>query len=182
MGGSPPLARGTASEAKKEWKRIGITPACAGNRNRCTISRELHGDHPRLRGEQPALHTLPARRPGSPPLARGTGARGTNRLGAGRITPACAGNSLDKKENRISIRDHPRLRGEQALFLICRLCVLGSPPLARGTDLSPDQPRWMYRITPACAGNSCNMHRRGKWARDHPRLRGEQQPRKECAT
>ena len=70
--GSPPLARGTASEAKKEWKRIGITPACAGNSLRLRLYLAHRWDHPRLRGEQGFSLPPCIGGGGSPPLARGT--------------------------------------------------------------------------------------------------------------
>ena len=52
LGGSPPLARGTAHRARGLIFAKRITPACAGNRKRCFSQMHLTGDHPRLRGEQ----------------------------------------------------------------------------------------------------------------------------------
>ena len=51
--GSPPRVRGTAYAANERYAVAGITPACAGNRQRagsvlCSIE-----DHPRVCGEQP---------------------------------------------------------------------------------------------------------------------------------
>ena len=66
------------------------------------------------------------------------------------------------------------MRGEQISIPHKSCCIVGSPPLARGTDaLCIPAPRGTG-ITPACAGNRlvsffC-LHLR--W--DHPRLRGEQ--------
>ena len=72
--GSPPLARGTVSRRYR--------------------SRRNGGDHPRLRGEQcTAVHLFSFPR-GSPPLARGTGGLRVCDIKDGRITPACAGNSI----------------------------------------------------------------------------------------
>ena len=72
------------------------------------------------------------------------------------------------------VRDHPRLRGEQALAFVPSVCVVGSPPLARGTVryflFGPAK----TRITPACAGNRILMALRACIRWDHPRLRGEQ--------
>ena len=90
--GSPPLARGTERYALDKSWRLGITPACAGNRCPPPARVMLVRDHPRLRGEQtrsPALKTTPL---GSPPLARGTACAAIPRHGRARITPACAGN------------------------------------------------------------------------------------------
>ena len=112
---------------------------------------------------------------GSPPLARGTESFPSPCVLRRRITPACAGNSKVLALFARIAGDHPRLRGEQ--FLQPPACAggLGSPPLARGTDiLSPIACR-KARITPACAGNRYLLSLVRSLARDHPRLRGEQQ-------
>ena len=111
--GSPPLARGTERYALYKSWRLGITPACAGNRCPPPARVMLVRDHPRLRGEQtrsPALKTTPL---GSPPLARGTDRYMPSIIMRFRITPACAGNRLLPFICACSIWDHPRLRGEQ---------------------------------------------------------------------
>ena len=56
-----------------------------------------------------------------------------------------------------------------------RLFIIGSPPLARGKLIFPENHSKIFRITPACAGKT---HRNfvllsRNW--DHPRLRGENQ-------
>mgnify|MGYP007011902323 CR=1 FL=1 len=91
---------------------------------------------------------------GSPPLARGTGDLSAYHPIDNGITPACAGNSLDKKESRMGIRDHPRLRGEQSRAPVIHSARGGSPPLARGTGGFCPLLYRGFRITPACAGNS----------------------------
>ena len=66
------------------------------------------------------------------------------------------------------------MRGEQ----FCPLGQLGlnqgSPPLARGTDVSASVPSAYSGITPACAGNRLQNSSLTFYAEDHPRLRGEQ--------
>ena len=106
-GGSPPLARGTAIGLAAIIATGGITPACAGNsRRRCRMGAEPW-DHPRLRGEQPAVVRKDFIAQGSPPLARGTvGEEALDALGAGNRN----GNTTIANE----IGDHPRLRGEQS--------------------------------------------------------------------
>ena len=52
--------------------------------------------------------------------------------------------------------------------------MLGSPPLARGTEPCKRLMRGLKRITPACAGNSALCRIFPPARRDHPRLRGEQ--------
>ena len=50
--GSPPRVRGTAGLCDCVAQAWGITPACAGNRLRPSITRPLRADHPRVCGEQ----------------------------------------------------------------------------------------------------------------------------------
>ena len=111
---------------------------------------------------------------GSPPLARGTGyyiAAPSNRP---RITPACAGNSKSYHCFIVIARDHPRLRGEQISIAYKSCCIVGSPPLARGTVVIKRHVRVQNGITPACAGNSTTPEESDLQTGDHPRLRGEQ--------
>ena len=66
------------------------------------------------------------------------------------------------------------MRGEQLNLLRCSASAAGSPPLARGTELSNRSYIETVRITPACAGNSDKARGKSPEGRDHPRLRGEQ--------
>ncbi len=151
--GSPPLARGTDKCIAYKKVSLGITPACAGNSYPSLKCGYAHWDHPRLRGEQVKECPYPARRTGSPPLARGTGqCCGVGHAAAG-ITPACAGNSSNRGRTCGLSRDHPRLRGEQFSCGHTATVSLGSPPLARGTAIKQGAKAPKGGITPACAGN-----------------------------
>ena len=173
--GSPPLARGTGNAGTMHGGTSRITPACAGNSATVAVARAMHGDHPRLRGEQipgyPFLHAAT----GSPPLARGTGEIKAAMLTLTGITPACAGNSYTSNINPHLGQDHPRLRGEQRYIPLCPRRRGGSPPLARGTAEALIPFSEALRITPACAGNRIFSIALRPAAQDHPRLRGEQE-------
>ena len=172
--GSPPLARGTARRYAHGVLLPGITPACAGNRVPTCAHQIGDGDHPRLRGEQHIAVFLSDCGLGSPPLARGTGLSPVGRARMGGITPACAGNSKRIVCTHTGYGDHPRLRGEQTTGKLLNQEVKGSPPLARGTEVSIAQVGTVQGITPACAGNSRPFLAASPYAQDHPRLRGEQ--------
>ena len=91
-----------------------------------------------------------------------------------RITPACAGNRHRARHIARSIRDHPRVCGEQLFRTAKTPCLPGSPPRVRGTAVSSSPTITAARITPACAGNSFHQsHKRGA-VQDHPRVCGEQ--------
>ena len=133
--GSPPLARGTEPRYSFWLVSAGITPACAGNSEPAIKTTSSAKDHPRLRGEQEISAADFSYFSGSPPLARGTVSTCIEDLDEVRITPACAGNSSCIILAVLPLRDHPRLRGEQQYLAILITRLIGSPPLARGTDI-----------------------------------------------
>ncbi len=71
-------------------------------------------------------------------------------------------------------RDHPRMRGEQAIRSCQVVLRRGSPPHARGTGRPRLSAPAGHGITPACAGNSSARSARASATWDHPRRRGEQ--------
>jgi len=94
--GSPPRVRGTAGGTLSPRIHIGITPACAGNSHKPPPSASVCEDHPRVCGEQMPASAQPLARPGSPPRVRGTVQSTTRGREKSRITPACAGNSVER--------------------------------------------------------------------------------------
>ena len=153
--------------------KVGITPACAGKRLRCTSVQTFRWDHPRMCGEKITLHIRANVSLGSPPHVRGKAdtMRAVHRMQ--RITPAHAGKRELRSASGSACRDHPRVCGEKALSTFSSLKNSGSPPRMRGkADAAAGGPR-VGRITPACAGKS-KPHpwwRRPEW--DHPRMCGE---------
>ena len=90
-GGSPPHARGRHDVEKVRIPVDRITPACAGKTIARTAFSTLHGDHPRMRGEDMFPINVQKSILGSPPHARGRRNGEYDVHIAGRITPACAG-------------------------------------------------------------------------------------------
>ena len=72
----------------------------------------------------------------------------------GRITPACAGNRPRHGMLQPASQDHPRVCGEQLLYMQSRKHKMGSPPRVRGTVINAGIRDGDVGITPACAGNS----------------------------
>ena len=136
----------------------GITPACAGNRKFDRYDCINGQDHPRVCGEQIycPIRAISAR--GSPPRVRGTVSEIVKSCYAIRITPACAGNSINKGFVALLVQDHPRVCGEQAVAMFCA-----------------SSKTW---ITPACAGNSLSGTECCGDFWDHPRVCGEQDRQK----
>ncbi len=126
-----------------------------------------------MRGEHVSLIARAAAASGSSPHARGTLAiRATVSL-VSRIIPACAGNT-SRPHLRASVSpDHPRMRGEHIAGQCHPVASFGSSPHARGTLRHWLLTGRLYRIIPACAGNTCRSTRCGQSRPDHPRMRGE---------
>ena len=133
--GSPPHARGrqkssSASHSQRadhprmrgeDWMTIfamltveGITPACAGKTADFEANTREDKDHPRMRGEDNGAFGLIIQITGSPPHARGRH-RSRHRVKRdSRITPACAGKTVNSFLGIFVSPDHPRMRGEDA--------------------------------------------------------------------
>ena len=85
---------------------------------------------------------------------RGTGDEVKENLARAGITPACAGNSVRSAVGLAGRWDHPRVCGEQGIFVQGGGGPVGSPPRVRGTGSLCSFRLAPKRITPACAGNS----------------------------
>ena len=173
VSGSPPPMRGKAKRAMTSLQKSGITPAYAG-KSVDGISH-IYGvqDHPRLCGEKRHLMQAQCLTQGSPPPMRGKVA-GTRSVGFKvRITPAYAGKRLSASAFAVRIEDHPRLCGEKVNFAHFCTSAAGSPPPMRGKAVHYTGGSIECRITPAYAGKSFSLRRRGHEMWDHPRLCGE---------
>ena len=133
---------------------------------------QFPGSPPLARGKlkKPLLHPLLK---GSPPLARGKLLNLVKYQMSTRITPACAGKTIDFSIIEECYEDHPRLRGENGGSNDKTDFSKGSPPLARGKRTIPSVSISIIRITPACAGKTFVWNIINHSFKDHPRLRGE---------
>ena len=111
---------------------------------------------------------------GSSPLARGTGFDVLTGPTIGRFIPAGAGNSTFQAMSAIPGAVHPRWRGEQRYFIFLIVVLIGSSPLARGTDGAGGCASLNARFIPAGAGNRPMLALVMVTAPVHPRWRGEQ--------
>ena len=97
--GSPPHVRGKDEQFRGgEWI-VGITPACAGKREKKEEKPVHFMDHPRMCGEKHSASLSSLSATGSPPHVRGKAAEcfGVG-VGVG-ITPACAGKRLKRSRS-----------------------------------------------------------------------------------
>ena len=151
--GSSPHTRGALACGQGMSNRTGIIPAYAGS----TRADRFDGDG--LRGSSP--HTR-----GALPLSR-------KRRSAIRIIPAYAGSTSTARAVFRVKRDHPRIRGEHVVPLVCDATREGSSPHTRGARLSSSMPTVYPGIIPAYAGSTRRHHAMMGASSDHPRIRGE---------
>ena len=172
--GSSPRARGAAVLQPEMVGLARFIPACAGSRVVEHQTKRLRAVHPRVRGEQdPGAMILPFLS-GSSPRARGAGQIAIFLLECSRFIPACAGSSSADPAESSPIPVHPRVRGEQAVYLARHRQPDGSSPRARGAGFHDDSPSRRFRFIPACAGSRNSPASSSSLISVHPRVRGEQ--------
>ena len=131
----------------------GITPACAGKRERQAKIIESNRDHPRVCGEKQKTPPWGVEKGGSPPRVRGK----------------AASDALSARYQQ----DHPRVCGEKRRLASSCTGFWGSPPRVRGKVRAGCPAGLPDRITPACAGKSSTRAKTALTRRDHPRVCGE---------
>ena len=130
--GSPPRVRGKPPECLQNRDGHRITPACAGKTRQAIRVFKPREDHPRVCGENAPYFVKFASPGGSPPRVRGKRDDISVIFDLVRITPACAGKTRMDWMNILTVKDHPRVCGEN-LPPSARLFILkGSPPRVRG--------------------------------------------------
>ena len=90
-----------------------------------------------------------------------------------RITPAGAGKTMSRTEDKAHEQDHPRRCGENRYLRIARTEWVGSPPQVRGKLAYPNRIPSPRRITPAGAGKTVMALVDITSLQDHPRRCGE---------
>ena len=110
--GSSPLARGTPRIRPHGPRLRRLIPAHAGNTARGIFTGAVVAAHPRSRGEHGLSLTLTRSLRGSSPLARGARLVGEPFPGSHRLIPAHAGSTPTAASVSVSLRAHPRSRGE----------------------------------------------------------------------
>ena len=137
----------------------------------------MAGD-PRIRGEHRSTAGTTASRRGSSPHTRGApGWRLALVLGVG-IIPAYAGSTRPTKSSRSAPMDHPRIRGEHAARRAESSPLTGSSPHTRGARSEVLEAVAAARIIPAYAGSTGSISPGRRRCKDHPRIRGEHDPRR----
>ena len=124
-------------------------------------------------GENTAALPAPPPFHGSPPRVRGKRNKVVTSTSDQRITPACAGKTESSAPVSGRFTDHPRVCGENDIYLRGSTRFRGSPPRVRGKPAHLYVPKAAPRITPACAGKTDSGSGAGSAGTDHPRVCGE---------
>ena len=152
--GSSPHARGALSGKCSSRRRVGIIPACAGSTTLICSRKGGIQNHPRMRGEHQHRRAALSAAEGSSPHARGALGDGREDANERGIIPACAGSTLSFALRPMTIRDHPRMRGEHLEDGMEIKQVQGSSPHARGALNHKNTAVVCGGIIPACAGST----------------------------
>ncbi len=154
--GSPPRMRGKDGVNDSAQAVTGITPACAGKRDKAGLPFAPVRDHPRVCGEKTSASSLFNTAAGSPPRVRGKELRVETCFSHDGITPAYAGKSRTGLYGNTGGRDHPRVCGEKKFTFDAGKLIPGSPPRMRGKALDLNLLTASLGITPAYAGKSAS--------------------------
>ena len=152
---------------------VGITPACAGKRDKTGWTTTCPRDHPRVCGEKCHSRLSAASAEGSPPRMRGKDESAPLVVWYLGITPAYAGKRGHKVRLQAAGRDHPRVCGEKRVRLAFICGIWGSPPRMRGKAGFLPASSFLTGITPAYAGKSFLRSFSLSLSGDHPRVCGE---------
>ena len=152
--GSSPHTRGAHRRRTVGAGRARIIPAYAGSTSTYKIGTLKATDHPRIRGEHETRPVHITVNTGSSPHTRGALLNITPPPSRSGIIPAYAGSTLATTTPPLSLRDHPRIRGEHARDPQGRKPPVGSSPHTRGAHRRRRPPNQNHRIIPAYAGST----------------------------
>ena len=174
LSGSSPRVRGTVHVTSEVINGNRFIPACAGDRSSVEDHAAYDAVHPRVCGGQAPLSLEGRLMSGSSPRVRGTEMVGRGRRTCRRFIPACAGDSRDGRQGRISGSVHPRVCGGQYPSLMKATLLTGSSPRVRGTGVARAGEADDLRFIPACAGDRPATMTAYREMAVHPRVCGGQ--------
>ena len=152
--GTSPRARGKRSLENLSLSILWNIPACAGKTLLHLVGTAKSQEHPRVRGENNDFASARKTGPGTSPRARGKHCQGWSEDERAGNIPACAGKTTIFCRVACTQREHPRVRGENAVTIIFFLPYLGTSPRARGKPAAFAASPAAIRNIPACAGKT----------------------------
>ena len=129
--------------------------------------------HPRVCGENTWPDRPRTSSDGSPPRVRGKRVSDVDRVRDPRLTPACAGKTVECFHCGSFVGAHPRVCGENVGCKHNPIETTGSPPRVRGKPARRVGRQPPSGLTPACAGKTSVRGTREESTGAHPRVCGE---------
>ena len=152
--GTSPRARGKLPGPSQVWGVERNIPACAGKTGSCVSAIRAPEEHPRVRGENCATARDLEDMLGTSPRARGKHPHRRLRQAETRNIPACAGKTIVDNQVRPVCEEHPRVRGENFVYVRKSCFTCGTSPRARGKPAIQFFVVGYKRNIPACAGKT----------------------------
>ena len=171
--GSSPLTRGKRLFGVLLHPRLRLIPAHAGKTDGWTWNVSRIAAHPRSRGENDEFVEGGACGEGSSPLTRGKHNSDCHCVVICGLIPAHAGKTQHQGMGDRRPGAHPRSRGENGRADNESRDLLGSSPLTRGKRTGFIVWGLECGLIPAHAGKTPHHHSDDRFARAHPRSRGE---------
>ena len=132
VSGSSPLTRGKRPVAREAYNLVGLIPAHAGKTSGPSKRVIRPWAHPRSRGENRMSVAVTLSGLGSSPLTRGKPPGGCACQFVSGLIPAHAGKTTRRSPPCLTIKAHPRSRGENRTTAKFAPSAEGSSPLTRG--------------------------------------------------
>ena len=152
---------------------MGLIPACAGKTARAKSRCPMKKAHPRVCGENPMRMQSIGDAKGSSPRVRGKPGFMVPIVFAPGLIPACAGKTFRGDFEGCAVEAHPRVCGENPLFLSPRITTRGSSPRVRGKPRQAGKSFLIRGLIPACAGKTRASVIGVSFSGAHPRVCGE---------
>ena len=171
--GRSPRVRGRPRGIIRGHRDCGTIPACAGKTRCLRHRRHKKGDDPRVCGEDTVRFSAAFVREGRSPRVRGRPPHLRGRLFLRRTIPACAGKTLIAWGWSFSLRDDPRVCGEDLTGAGGEVFGGGRSPRVRGRLYLCFELVLDLGTIPACAGKTKALIPLLIATGDDPRVCGE---------
>ena len=151
----------------------GLIPACAGKTTKPSRPHAKTRAHPRVCGENVLATVQSTTLRGSSPRVRGKRRYESEHVLYRGLIPACAGKTRRAGEGLPFHGAHPRVCGENSVYVHYDDAGGGSSPRVRGKLGSAGKSMTNFGLIPACAGKTHSTCRAKLPCRAHPRVCGE---------
>ena len=152
--GTSPRTRGKLAEWGESLSGIRNIPAHAGKTTSVVSPFNTYLEHPRARGENCCDVYVVDAVGGTSPRTRGKRLMTSQRNGSSRNIPAHAGKTKFQLWQHRTMKEHPRARGENAIFKSRSDLSLGTSPRTRGKLCAVPCCLSHHRNIPAHAGKT----------------------------